>query len=88
MTEIVFQHELEKLKKFDKNSKWFHSHYQELKERYKGRYVAINNEIDDTGPIDHDKDFQTLIKRLHERYGDISSFAIEPVNEQRVEYII
>lgn len=82
--EVVLQEASEKLKKFVKNSEWFMNHYDELKDKYNGEYVAINVEVNNTKPIDHDKDDQSLIKRLREEYGDLSSFVIEPVYEQQM----
>ena len=82
--EVVLQEASEKLKKFVKNSEWFMNNYDELKDKYNGEYVAINVEVNNTKPIDHDKDDQSLIKRLREEYGDLSSFVIEPVYEQQM----
>ena len=84
MPEMVLQNELERLKRFDYNLKWFQLHYDELKERYRGEYVAITNEE----PVDHDRDIQALINRLREKYGDISYFVIELVHEQQLAYIV
>jgi Family of unknown function (DUF5678) len=83
MPELLLQNELEKLKRFERNSEWFQSHYEELWREYKDEYIAIDIETNSTGPVDHDKNYETLIKRLREKYGDLSSFVIEPVYEQR-----
>ena len=83
MPEIILQNELEKFKKFKRNSEWFQNHYEELKDKYKDEYVAIDIETNTMDPVDHDKDYETLIKRLREKYGDLSFFVIEPVYEER-----
>lgn len=62
---------------------WFQDHYDELK-KYAGKYVAVNNgEV-----IDQDIDVDPLIGRLHKKYKDISSFAIEFVNDNKIELIL
>lgn len=81
MSETVLQEALEKFNKFNKNSEWFQRHYDELKDKYKNQYVAINTEIDDTAPVDYDENFKSLIKRLRDKYGDLTTFDIEPVYE-------
>ncbi|MGC1932274.1 MAG: DUF5678 domain-containing protein [Candidatus Nitrosopolaris sp.] len=83
MPEMILQNELEKLQQFEKNSEWFQNHYEELRDKYKDQYVAINLGIKNVNPLDHDRDYERLINRLRENYGDLGAFVIELVYEQR-----
>jgi anti-sigma-K factor RskA len=88
MSQVVLGEEIERLKKFDKNSKWVQSHYDKLEKEYKGEFVAIDVAVDNERPIDHDEDFERLVGRLKEKFGDLRTTVIQQVPEQRFGYII
>jgi uncharacterized protein DUF5678 len=74
------QEDIDKLKKFTRNSQWFRDHYNDLYAKYKGEYVAIN----DSKVIDHDVDYERLItNRLRQRFTSdiISVFFIDKIYE-------
>jgi thymidylate kinase len=74
---VVWKDELEKIKRYNENLKWFQAHYLELTDNYNGEYIAINN----NQPIDHDRNVHALMKRLKKEYEqDLSSFVIERVH--------
>jgi Family of unknown function (DUF5678) len=76
--------DIEKLNKFNKNLRWFRDHYDELKTKYKGEYVAIN----DSDVMGHDTNAEQLINRLKDTFGDLSAFVIEKVHEGHVSYLV
>lgn len=60
------QEDIDKLEKFNKNFQWFRNYYNDLRTKYKGEYVAIN----DYKVIDHDVDYERLItNRLKQRFA-------------------
>jgi len=52
--------------------------------KYKGYYVAVRG----GKIIDKDKDFFTLLKRLREKYGELTDIVIEYIPEKPVELIV
>lgn len=56
--------ELER-RKVSKESKIYRQRHAELKTKYLGQYIAMR-----AGQVvDHDRDFQTLRRRIHQRFG-------------------
>lgn len=84
MPELVLRKELENLKQFNKDLKWFQDNYDILKPRYKGKYVAIRNGI----VIDNDQNAHILLTRLKRDFGDVTSLVVEYINEQETAYIL
>jgi Family of unknown function (DUF5678) len=85
MPELVEKKEqLEKLKNFKSDVDWFQDNYESLKDQYKGQYVAIKNKT----LLDHDNDADKLLERLSENYGDISSFVVEHIDENKYVYVM
>jgi len=83
MAELLLAGEMKKLRKFDNDLDWFLENYEKLKKEYKGEYVAVKEQK----IVDHDKDAKILLKRMKEKYGDISSLVVEHISERKVEYI-
>jgi hypothetical protein len=68
------------LRKFKKESELFHINYTRLKSKYKGQFVAIkHNKV-----IDHDKDLDSLTKRLGKL---VTSLLVEYIPEKKAIYI-
>jgi len=84
MPELVLTPELRKLRRFDRDLAWFQSHYDDLKKKYKGEYVAVKDRM----VIDHDENLTALFDRLKEKREDISSLVVEFISEEKVEYIL
>jgi hypothetical protein len=81
MPELIHNKEIEELKKYKENLEWFQSNYPQLKEQYKGEYVAIK----DRNVIAHNSDLQQLLNNIDK---DNTSMVIEHINEQRYLYIL
>ncbi len=84
MTELILSREIRTLRKFDSDMKWFQAHYEALKRKYKGQYVAVKG----GKVIDHDEDADQLLRRLKQRYGDTSSMVIEPISARQFRYVL
>jgi len=52
-------------RKVSEETQRYHQHYQGLKEKYLGQYIAMRN----GQVVDHDQDFITLRKRVPKRFG-------------------
>jgi phage anti-repressor protein len=64
-----------KFEKIRENFEWFYENYEDLKQNFSNRYVAIK----DRRHIDSDKKLEVLLKRLNlSNYDD--AIAIEYVN--------
>jgi hypothetical protein len=64
-----------KFEKIRENFEWFYENYEDLKQNFSNRYVAIK----DRRQIDSDKKLEVLIRRLNlSNYDD--AIAIEYVN--------
>jgi uncharacterized protein DUF5678 len=82
--ELIYdEEELQKVKNFERDLKWFKENYKEIKSSYKGQYVAVK----DKQIINSDKDVLKLFDRLRGKY-DTSSLVGEYVNEHKAEYIL
>jgi hypothetical protein len=74
----------DRFKAFQQNMEWFRAHYPELKRKYAGKFVAINNQR----VVDSDMDSYKLINRLRKQNGDLRAFAIEHVSDGKIELIL
>jgi hypothetical protein len=82
MPELTFNNdELKKLKNYKSDLDWFQSIYPELKEKFKGQYVAIK----DKKIIAHDADLLRLLNTIND---DTNSMVIEYINEEKSLYIL
>jgi ABC-type phosphate/phosphonate transport system ATPase subunit len=79
MSEILSSETIEKMRKFNNNSKWLSAHYDDIKSRYTNKIIAIDNDT----VIDYDEDINSLLKRLRERYTDIHHIVIQYVNDKQ-----
>lgn len=64
-----------KRRKISQESKIYQTRHRELKEKYLGQYIAMR----DGQVVDNDVEFEDLLKRIREQYGDA------PVLMTRVE---
>jgi phage anti-repressor protein len=64
-----------KFEKIRENFEWFYENYEDLKQNFSNRYVAVK----DRRQIDSDKKLEVLLKRLNLSNCD-ESIAIEYVN--------
>jgi len=71
-------------KAFTRNFSFFHLQYEQFRSKYPNEYVAIY----DSQVIDHDKNAETLMKRLKEKWEDLGAFVIEYVSPSPVELIL
>lgn len=82
--EVLYQKELEELKKFNNDLRWFQDNYEDLKRQFRGEYVAV----EDAQIIDHDKDYHLLLKRLKKTHSDLRNLVIEYINEQKKVFVL
>jgi DNA polymerase III alpha subunit (gram-positive type) len=69
----------EELERFDKDTEWLHSHYDELIEKFNQEYVAINNQ----DVIEHDNSLEKLKQKLRERGIESTNILIEFIRDKR-----
>jgi len=79
------------LDNFKRDLAWFKANYDDIKLRFKGRFIAIK----DKEIVDSDRDVMELFKRLNRRLGnkndkyyDISTMVIEYIDEFKAQYIL
>jgi hypothetical protein len=70
-------------KKFKENYLYYVNNYDDLKERYKGKFIAIENGV----VIDEDSNELELIRRLQQK-GDFRHIFIQYINDQNNTYRI
>lgn len=63
--------DLQLLKKFEEDSKWFHDNINKLREKFEGRFVAIKNKQ----PIASDKNIEIVVKAIEEQ-GENPSYLL------------
>lgn len=73
------------LSKYGKNSKWIDEHYDELKQRYDGFFVAAyNGKI-----VDFDKDVAKLGRRLRKKFKNAyTEIAVEYISKKELDIIV
>ncbi len=77
MSELLKPDSQQIMKKFNENFLHYVTKYNELKERHKGKFIAIEN-----GSVtDEDSNVSELIHRL-EKKGDFRHIFIQYINEQ------
>ncbi|MCL5099994.1 MAG: DUF5678 domain-containing protein [Candidatus Marsarchaeota archaeon] len=67
------------LKAFEKNVDWFENHYEELKVKYNGQFVAVKGRR----VVGHDENAEELLKRLRKSGEDTRQLLIEPIKDIR-----
>ncbi len=78
MSELLKPENQEMIKKSNENFQWFVKHYDELKEKYKGKYIAI----DDGKVIAENSDRVQLIDYLSKQFNDIRAILIQYIKEK------
>jgi len=81
---VLLNRQKQEFQKFEKNMKWFHKNYDSLRGKYAGEYVAVNEER----VVIHNRDAETMIRQLQERFGDIGAFVIEFVTNGKFDPIL
>lgn len=82
--EVLYYKELQELKKFNNDLRWFQDNYENLKKQFRGEYVAVK----DARVVDHEKDYHLLLKKLKRTYPDIRNLVIEYINEQKKVFVL
>ncbi len=73
------------LSKYGKNSKWIDEHYDELKQKYDGFFVAAYN----GKVVDSDKDVTKLGRRIREKFRNVyTEIAVEYISKKEVDIIV
>ncbi len=65
------------------NDRWFRVNYQRLARRYDGQNVCVYRHR----VVDHDKDFERLMKRV-ERKFPVERVLVEYVSRKKLEFIL
>ncbi|MHC3129733.1 MAG: hypothetical protein IBV52_06625 [Candidatus Bathyarchaeota archaeon] len=81
---VLLNRQKQEFQKFEKNMKWFHKNYDRLRGQYAGEYVAVNEER----VVMHNRDAETMIRQLQERFGDVGAFVIEFVTNGKFDLIL
>lgn len=73
------------ISKYGKNSKWIDEHYDELKQRYDGFFVAAyNGKI-----VGSDEDVAKLGRRLRKKFKNAyTEIAVEYISKKQVDIIV
>ncbi len=73
------------LSKYGKNSKWIDAHYDELKQKYDGLFVAAY----DGKIVDSDKDVAKLGRRIRKKFKNAyTEIAVEYIRKKQVDIIV
>jgi len=67
----------------DKDFAWIGEHWEELKSKYPGKYIAVRR----GRVIDFDEDKKRLRRRLEERFGDIWDIIITFIPAEEVKLL-
>jgi len=67
----------------DEDFAWIGAHWEELRERYPGKYIAVRG----GQVIDFDEDKEQLRRRLEERFGDIWDIIIAFIPADEVKLL-
>jgi hypothetical protein len=63
---------------------WIDKHYNELKEKYPGRYIAVRHQV----VVGVNKKRKQLIDRLKKEFGDIGGITIEYTGENPLKLLM
>ena len=79
MSELIHEHKLKRLQSFEKDASWYRKKYSQLKKKYAGKFIAINNQriISDT---DHDR----LLEKLRDNKHKNRTFVIKYISKRNV----
>ena len=85
MPELVYDKRgLENIRAFEDNIHWFKDNYSELKSKYRGQYVAIQNKA----VVGSDKNSSVLLENLKRKSIDLTTLAIEFIDESHTVYVL
>lgn len=72
------------LEEFEKNQKWYWSHFNQILKDYRDMFIAVTKE----SLVDKDKDIIKLRDRLEEKGVDLGSIYVEYVTDQPLDLIL
>lgn len=71
--------------RYEENAKWVGTHYDELKEKYNNRWIAVLGEK----VIAEDRSLDRLVRRARKRYPEhYGEIAFEYVTKKQIEMIL
>jgi len=76
--------ELKLLTRFQKDSEWFNSNFDELQCNYENRFIAIKDE----NVLDSAPDFQKLLRLLSRKRENLAFILIKFIHEKGTSVII
>ena len=79
MSELILKDNIETLKSFQNDAAWYREHYDQLKKKYAGMYIAINRH-----KVLSDKDIDKLLKRLQISKNKNLTFVVKYISKQDV----
>ena len=82
--QVITKERKEQFKRFEKNVDWFQSNYDELKQKYKDEYVAIDNQE----VLGHGPDLERLIEEMRRKHKDLGPFVVEFLTEKKLQLIL
>ena len=68
----------------DEDFAWIGEHWEELRKRYPGRYIAVKGKQ----VIDFDEDRERLKHRLKKRFGDIWDIVITFIPAEEIKLLL
>jgi len=80
MSELLKPENLQMMKRSNDNFEWFARHYDELKQKYKKKYIAIDN----GDVIAEDSDHLQLIEYLNRQFHDTRAILIQYIPEKTI----
>lgn len=75
---------IKSLKEFESNQRWLQTHYQEILETHRNRFVAVwRNRV-----LDSDQDLDALSARVRKKVSGAKGIYIEFMTDQPLEMIL
>jgi hypothetical protein len=82
MSELFTPESLQMMKRFEENFQYYAKHYNELREKYRGKFIAI----DQGKIIAENSDHSQLLEYLSKEYKDTRPIFIQYISEK--DYMI
>jgi hypothetical protein len=82
MSELFTPESVQMMKRFEENFRYYARNHAELREKYRGRYIAI----DQGKVIAENSDHSQLLDHLSRQYGDTRPIFIQYISEK--EYMM
>jgi len=76
----------ELLLKFEESEKWFSEHYEELRESYANKMLAIN--IEDKKIVSASSEIEELFRDLNSKNVDVNSVYIATIPPKGIAFIL